>query len=158
MTRTVNKQVKLNGRFHPESMWGGIKERLEDYYDPDYAYEQARREWRAAQIPSVIEGLCAEYRRLRSEGIPHHEIDEACYDGYLEYQYRWPKKGHPYREALAKLDDLDAISERLNMVQPNDEVIKGDEAIERIPDGLLDRNDDSIIAANLIGELVNDIR
>lgn len=154
MTRTVNKQVKLNRPFHPESMWEGLKDRAEDYYDPDYAYEQARREWRAAQIPSVIEGLSAEYRRLREEGIPHHEIDQACYDGYLEYQYRWPVKSRPHREAIAKLDDPDAVYKRPNKVQPNDEVIKGDEAIERIPDGLPDRNDDSIIAADLMRDIV----
>ena len=154
MTRTVNKQVKLNGRFHHESMWDGIKERLEDYYDPDYAYEQARREWRAAQIPSVIEALCTEYRKLRSEGVPHHEIDEACYDGYLEYQYRWPKKSRPHREALAKLDDPDAVSKRLAKVQPPRDVDQQYAAIEPIPDPLPDRNDDSIIAADLMRDII----
>lgn len=145
MTRTVNKQVKLNGRFHPESMWGGIKDRPEDYYDPDYAYEQARREWRAAQIPSVIEALSAEYRRLREEGIPHHDIDEACYDGYLEYQYRWPIKSRPHREAIAKLDDPDAVYKRPNKVQPNHHVDQQYEAIEPLPDPLPDAFDDSMI-------------
>lgn len=154
MTRTVNKQVKLNGRFHPESMWGGIKERLEEYYDPDYAYEQARREWRAAQIPSVIESLAAEYRNLRKEGIPHQDIDQACYDGYLEYQYRWPVKSRKMRDEVAMADDPDAVYKRRNKVQPNDEVIKGDEAIEPIPDPLPDRNDDSIIAADLMRDIV----
>lgn len=154
MTRTVNKRINLNRPFHPESMWDGITERLEDYYDPDYAYEQARREWRAAQIPSVIEDLCTEYRKLRSEGVPHQNIDEACYDGYLEYQYRWPIKSRPHREALAKLDDPDAVFKRPNKVQPDHHVDQQYEAIELIPDPLPDRNDDSMIAADLMRDIV----
>lgn len=154
MTRTVNKRVNLNRPFHPESMWDRITDRLEDYYDPDYAYEQARREWRAAQIPSVIEDLCTEYRKLRAEGVPHQDIDEACYDGYLEYQYRWPIKSRPHREAIAKLDDPDTLSERLKNVRPYDDVNQRYQAIEPIPDPLPDRNDDSIIAADLMRDIV----
>lgn len=143
MTRTVNKQINLNRPFHPESMWDGIKWRDED--EDDYAYDRARLEWRRAQPPSVIEGLAAEYRALRKEGIPHEDIDPACYDGFLEYSFRWPIKSRAIRVEVAKIDDPDGVSNRLNEVQPNDEVIKGNEAIEHIPDELPALLDDPMI-------------
>jgi hypothetical protein len=154
----AKKQVNLNRPFHAESLWVGLGLAEDSYYG--LTYDEARYQWRIAQAPSVIEGLAAEYRKLRQLGTPHDAIDEACYDGYLEYQRRWPKKSREMRSAVKEADELnqidepDAVSDRLNQVQPNDEVDKGNEAIQPLPDELPDRNDDSIIAANLIGELV----
>lgn len=135
-------KVNLNRPFHAESLWDEILRSREDF---DYDYDIARRQWRMSQSGSVIQDLASEYKKLRQLGIPHEGIDEACYDGYLEYIRRWPVKSAALRIAIAKINDPDAVSDRLNEVQPNDEVIKGDEAIERIPDELPALLDDSMI-------------
>lgn len=153
----TKSKINLNKTFHPESVWDGLAERLvEDEYE-GLTYDQARFKWRVAQVPYVIEGLAAEYKKLRSQGVPHEEVDEACYDGYLEYIRRWPVKSRKMRDEVAKIDYPDAVSQRPSKVQPDDEVIKGGEAIESESGLLLDLIDDSIIASNLIGELVDEM-
>lgn len=153
----MTKQINLNRTFHPESLWPGLADPIHDEY-AGLSYDEARHHWRVSQAPSVIESLAAEYKKLRNQGTPHRDIDEACYDGYLEYLRRWPGKGRKLLAEIRQGEQPDAVSERLNQVQPNDEVIKGNEAIKRIPDRLPDRLDDSIIAANLIGDVLQDMK